>query len=92
MTHGGAAPQVREAAIRRLAAMVDPALGVLAKSMKSRTERIRFDAARDVLDRNNLKGKEQFEVQGEISIHDARERLTERLASRAAARRDQGGD
>lgn len=35
-THGGAAPQVREAARERLLALVDPALGVLARAVRKR--------------------------------------------------------
>jgi hypothetical protein len=53
--HGGSAPQVRKAAALRLAALIDPAIGVMAKSLKSKTDRIRLDAAKDILDRNELK-------------------------------------
>ena len=35
-THGGAAPQVREAARARLLSLVDPALGVLARAVRPR--------------------------------------------------------
>lgn len=35
-THGGAAPQVREAARERLLSLVDPALGVLARAVRKR--------------------------------------------------------
>lgn len=90
--HGGSAPQVREAALRRLAAMVDPALGVLHTSMRSKSERLRLDAARDVLDRNNLKGKQEIEIGGSLGIHDARERLVKRLAALAAERPDPVGN
>ena len=35
-THGGSAPQVRDAARRRLLELVDPALGVLARAVRKR--------------------------------------------------------
>lgn len=54
--HGGSAPQVRNAAARRLAVLIDPAIGKLEKSLKSKTESIAFRAAQDILDRNNMKG------------------------------------
>lgn len=36
-THGGAAPQVRQAARERLLSLVDPALGVLARAVRKRS-------------------------------------------------------
>lgn len=61
--HGGAAPQVRRKAAERLATLVDPALRVLADSMKQRKDiRARLNAAQDVLDRNNLSGKQQVDI------------------------------
>ena len=57
--HGGAAPQVRAAAQRRLATLVDPAIAVLAHLLARRRRpgaltRLELDAARDVLDRNGF--------------------------------------
>lgn len=55
--HGGAAPQVREAARRRILDLVDPALGTLGRGVAKRrgiptpTE---IAAARDILDRAGL--------------------------------------
>lgn len=63
--HGGGAPQVRQAARERLAVMVDPALKVIAKSMKSKNEQISLAAARDVLDRAGLKAPDKIVVGGE---------------------------
>lgn len=70
--HGGAAPQVKEAARRRLAAMVDPALGVLQLAMtrrqqigKSKTrvpDKIALEAARDVLDRAGYQADSQVRL------------------------------
>ncbi len=56
-THGGSAPQVRDAAARRILALVDPALGVLARATRPRRNpkweptHVELSAARDVLDR-----------------------------------------
>lgn len=61
--HGGAAPQVLKAASERLAALVDPAIGVLQIAMKQKKDlRARLNAAQDVLDRNNLSGVQKVEV------------------------------
>lgn len=62
--HGGAAPQVRQKAAARLAALVDPAIGVLAKALASKDERLKLNAAQDVLNRNNLSGKQTVEHSG----------------------------
>lgn len=62
--HGGSAPQVRRAAALRLAALIDPAIGAITKSLKSKTERIRLDAAKDVLDRNGLKDALKVYISG----------------------------
>jgi hypothetical protein len=86
ITHGGAAPQVRAAAVRRLAALVDPAIGVLSKSLKSKSDRIKLDAAKDVLDRNSLSGSNKLELHGNLNvggdIDTAIGRLLEKLAGR----------
>jgi hypothetical protein len=55
--HGGNAPQVKAAAARRLATLVDPAIAVLARLLRPRRgalTRLELDAARDVLDRNGF--------------------------------------
>jgi hypothetical protein len=58
--HGGAAPQVKEAAGRRLLALVDPALVTLARAVKGkgRPTAVEISAARDILDRAGLGAKE----------------------------------
>ena len=79
--HGGAAPQVIRCAQERLAALVDPAIGVLQQAMKQKKDlRVRLSAAQDVLDRNNLSGKQKIEVgvAGWAAI------LREKQAARAA--------
>jgi hypothetical protein len=62
--HGGAAPQVQASAKERLAALVDPALGVVGKALKSNNERVSLTAAQDVLNRNGLKSPEKHELTG----------------------------
>lgn len=52
-THGGAAPQVQRAAAMRLAQMVDPAMGVLARELTNQSSRPadRLRAVENILDR-----------------------------------------
>jgi hypothetical protein len=54
--HGGAAPQVKEAARVRLLALVDPALATLARAVNSRRQptAVEISAAKDILDRAGL--------------------------------------
>lgn len=60
--HGGSAPQVRKAAELRLAALVDPAIGELARLMKkSRVDHVRLGAVKDVLDRAGYKPSDKVE-------------------------------
>ena len=54
--HGGSAPQVRNAAARRVAHLVDPAIDRLEKALKSKNDAVALRAAQDILDRNGLKG------------------------------------
>lgn len=71
--HGGSAPQVRAAAQRRFAALVDPAIGVLENRLKEdkKDPGNALRAARDVLDRAGLKPADKFEdvtaYEGELS-------------------------
>jgi hypothetical protein len=63
--HGAAAPQVKEAARVRLLALVDPALGVLARAIKPRRklDNLALAASRDVLDRAGI-GERPVEATG----------------------------
>jgi len=61
--HGGSAKQVREAAQRRLATLVDPAIGTLAKSLKSKQGNVALGAARDILDRAGFKPTDKTEIE-----------------------------
>lgn len=53
-SHGGSAPQVREAAKRRLLEAVDPALARLCDLVHSPDERVALQAIRLVLDRAGI--------------------------------------
>ncbi len=67
--HGGAAPQVQQAARLRLAALVDPALDQLATLLKDGEHpSVALSAVKDVLDRNGLKAPERIDatVQAEV--------------------------
>lgn len=63
--HGGSAGQVQAAAKLRLAALVDPSIGVLAKLIrKSRADHLSLGAAKDVLDRAGYKPSDKLEHTG----------------------------
>jgi hypothetical protein len=53
-SHGGSAPQVKAAAQRRYAELIDPAVTVLAELLHSKNERIQLRAAREVLNRGGV--------------------------------------
>ncbi len=76
--HGGAAPQVRAAAHRRLLALVDPALEILGASLASKSESTRMQAARDILDRAGHKATDKVELSGSVTS------IAETLRSRRA--------
>jgi hypothetical protein len=60
--HGGAAPQVKEAARLRILALVDPALATMARAVNSKRKgepsAVEISAARDILDRAGLAAKD----------------------------------
>lgn len=70
MVHGGAAPQVKKAAALRLAALVDPAIGVLEKSLRqfgkdrSGAQRI----ALSILDRTGHGVTSTHELKGGLNL------------------------
>lgn len=67
--HGGGAPQVKQAASERLAAMVDPALAELSNLVRrAESEAIKLAAIKDVLDRAGFKPKERIEQSGKLVI------------------------
>jgi hypothetical protein len=68
--HGGAAPQVKAAAERRLLAMVEPALVVLRQLLDSAdNDSVRMAAIRDILDRTGFKPREVVEAQSDVTIN-----------------------
>lgn len=62
VTHGGSAPQVRDAARRRILELVDPALGVLARAVRPRAKKsweptpTEMRAVIEILNRSGLNG------------------------------------
>ena len=67
--HGGAAPQVQQAARLRLAALVDPALNQLAKLLQDGEHpSVALSAVKDVLDRNGLKAPERIDATVEAQV------------------------
>lgn len=69
-THGGGAPQVKQAAALRLAALVDPAIDVLDKCMKRVDARpeIAERAARAVLNRTGYGATSKQELKGGLEV------------------------
>src|SRR6516165_9417287 len=60
-THGGAPPQVKRKALERLAILVDPAIGELAKLLESKMDSVKLAAVKDILDRAGYKPVSQIE-------------------------------
>ena len=65
--HGAAAPQVKESARQRLAALVDPALDVMKDVLKPGSGRVvpkvlQVAVAKDVLDRTGYKSPEKLDI------------------------------
>lgn len=68
-THGGSAPQVRQKAQERLLALVEPAIARLSELLaQKRDHKVALGAARDILDRNDLGGKQKIEQSGEVRL------------------------
>ena len=53
--HGGGAPQVKQKAAERLAALVDPSITKLSKLLKDKNSMVAIRAVENVLDRNGYK-------------------------------------
>ncbi len=60
--HGGAAPQVRNAAAKRLADAVNSAVANLLAKQESKLEAVSLRASQDILDRNNYKGENLIRI------------------------------
>lgn len=92
-THGGRAPQVREAARRRIESMVPDALsGIEAlagiSGPGSQKDEVRLRALQDILDRAGLKGADKLEVSEQ---HLSNEQLDDLIAAALEARFGDGG-
>jgi len=74
--HGGSAPQVREAANRRLRLLADDALEVLRRIVTDNDldPRVKLQAAKDILDRLGIAEPTQVEVTT-ITLEDVQERI-----------------
>lgn len=97
--HGGGAPQVKKSAALRLAALVDPAIGVLAKALKQTGDlRLAADVAKDVLNRNGFKSPDEMKLvgagpNGEIQIENVpASELVKRGIARVIERTRPGSD
>lgn len=103
-THGGGARQVKQAARLRLAALVDPAIDIALGILKPKTAQqkraplaLRWNVAKDILDRNALKAKEEIVLTHEFDssqfAHMSDEDITQLvvLARKAAVQKDARG-
>jgi hypothetical protein len=94
--HGGAAPQVKRSAALRLAALVDPAIGVIAKALKDGkiAPETRVRTAFGVLDRNGYKPTDVVRLEGGENIGVNSDTSKQRVLGRIAGileRRRAGG-
>lgn len=90
--HGGSAPQVKNKAAQRLAAIVDPCVAKLAKFVNSKQQMtpLMLRAIADVLDRNNLRGDNLIRLQNPDAGHATPVGLTaEQLARIEALKPDE---
>lgn len=76
--HGGGAPAVRQKAKLRLAALVEPAIGTLAREMmKAEKSADRQRAANSILDRGGM--PRASHVRGQMSLEESKELLVQRI-------------
>jgi hypothetical protein len=74
--HGGAAPQVKQAAEARLAALVDPAITRLTKIVnETEQDAVALAAVKDILDRAGYKQVEKINLTGDLTMRDLRKAL-----------------
>lgn len=67
--HGGGAPQVKQKAQERLAALIEPAITRLSELLaQKRDVKVALGAAKDILDRNDLTGKVKVEQSGAVTL------------------------
>lgn len=85
--HGGAAPQVKEAARLRLLAAADPAARKLIQLMRQKdNDQVALRAAMDILDRAGLQAVQKVEHGGSVEVTSPRDELAKRLAVMAERR------
>lgn len=86
--HGGSAPQVKDAARRRLLEAVDPLMAELIRiALHGDSEAVRTTAIRDALDRAGYGAKQKLEQEVTVhSVDDAFEATVERLRAELAGR------
>ena len=95
--HGGAAPQVKRSAALRLAALVDPAIGVLTRALGQKKDvRVAVAVAQDILNRNGYKSAEEIKLlgsgpHGELEIAISPVEQLERGIARILERRRETG-
>ena len=82
--HGGSAPQVKAAAARRLAVLVDPAIGVLDALLRAVDEHPAqaLGAAKDILDRAGHKTPDELDLNmlsGTVNLDELEAMTTEEL-------------
>jgi hypothetical protein len=103
-SHGAGSPKVKQAARIRLASLVDPAIDIAAKILKPKPGRrnfvkpeLQWTVARDILDRNALKAKEEIVLTHEFDssqfAHMSDEDIAQlvALARKAAVQKDARG-
>lgn len=85
-THGGSAPQVRDAAQRRLLEAADNAAARLVAMLDDDDSKVVLAAARDLLDRAGLQAVQRIEADVETT---SREALIDELVALMAESRDE---
>lgn len=96
-THGGSAPQVREAARKRFLALVDDAIygieklaGVGGHGLAAENEAVQLRALQDLLDRAGLKVTDKLEVtETQVTNEDLDARILSALRERNGNRSDE---
>lgn len=84
--HGGGAPAVRRRARLRLAELVDPAIGTLARVMvKGARDQDKLRAAEAILDRAGFPRASR--IDGHVSVDESREMLLQRILELRAGER-----
>ena len=96
--HGGGAPQVKQAAQRRIQELVLPSLGLLAEYIE-RTDpdegapaQARIQAARDILDRAGFSATHRLDLSADLSVKSPIDVELDELADRIRDRAQSPSD